>query len=190
MKTIDVCAIILLIAFPFVLVYVWANFNIPNSAWIAFLGGYVGSIIPMFILYRTRIWNRDDNTQTRNLQIQTIKYQTRRMWFENLRNQLDKNYRVLDFQGCFLALIQISEGKCQDAMSYLVSLTRNIEMQSYNFDLYFQNFDVPAESSYSECYKDILKKYGDYVNDLIIICRMKMTIDQGQDVASYINAYM
>ena len=69
-----------------------------QDGWLSFYGALVGSLITMFVLYRTRRWNKDDNDETRKMQAKVLQYQAKRVWFENLRKQLDDNYRILDFQ--------------------------------------------------------------------------------------------
>lgn len=157
------------------------------DAWVGFYGGFVSSAIPMFILYRTRKWQIEDNSELQKSQRNILQYQAQRMWFEGLRRQLDENYQILDFQGTIIAANKIVRDNCQEAMEQLMTLIRNIEMQSYRFDIYFNKFDLKEkENEYSNCYNDLLKKYGTYVNDLIFICGLKMNADSEDKIKDYI----
>lgn len=194
MKKHDLIVLIALLISPIFVNYVilgisvGANVNGSTDAWLGFYGTLVGSLITMFILYRTREWNVKDNTDTRNLQNKILKYQAKQVWLEGLRKQLDANYRILNFQETVIAAENIVTGNCQTAMNYLLNLNKDIEMQGYSFDLYLSGDNLnDSEVEYIDCYQQILKQYGDYVNDLIFICGIKIQIYQNGDVISYIN---
>lgn len=194
MKKHDLIVLIALLISPIFVNYVilgisvGANVNGSTDAWLGFYGTLVGSLITMFILYRTRKWNIDDNTDTRNLQNKILKYQAKQVWLEGLRKQLDANYRILNFQETIIAAEDIAIGNCQTAMNYLLNLNKDIEMQGYSFDLYLSGDNLNEyEIKYIDCYQQILKQYGDYVNDLIFICGIKIQISQNGSVISYIN---
>ena len=194
MKKIDWIILLILVISPILINYlilgisIGATVNGSIDGWLGFYGTLVGSLITMFVLYRTRKWNMDDNTDTRNLQNKILKYQAKQVWLEGLRKQLDANYRILNFQETVIATEYIVTGNCQTAMNYLLNLNKDIEMQGYSFDLYLSGDNLNKyEINYVDCYNNILKKYGEFVNDLIIICRIKMRISQNDDIVSYIN---
>ena len=105
MKKGDWFVIVLLLISPILINYIvlGQSFGITVNGsidgWLGFYGAFVGAIIPMFILYRTRMWNKEDNDETRKSLNKILQYQAKRIWFEGLRKQLDENYRILDFQG-------------------------------------------------------------------------------------------
>ncbi len=194
MKKRDWVVLIALLLSPIFINYVilgisvGATVNGSTDGWLGYYGTLVGSLITMFVLYRTRKWNIDDNTDTRNLQNKILKYQAKQVWLEGLRKQLDANYRILNFQETVIAAENIVAGNCQTAMNYLLNLNKDIEMQGYSFDLYLSGDNLnDSEVEYIDCYQQILKQYGDYVNDLIFICGIKIQIYQNGDVISYIN---
>lgn len=173
MKKEDWFVIVLLLISPILINYIvlGQSFGITVNGsidgWLGFYGAFVGAIIPMFILYRTRMWNKEDNDETRKLQNKILQYQAKRIWFEGLRKQLDENYRILDFQGAILAINEMTLGNCQTAMELLMQLNKSIEMQSYSFDLYFCGKDrTEEETVYLICYNEMLREYGCFVNDL------------------------
>ena len=130
------------------------NVSGTQDGWLSFYGALVGSLITMFVLYRTRRWNKDDNDETRKMQAKVLQYQAKRVWFENLRKQLDDNYRILDFQDAITAINDIAAGNCHRALSVLMWLNKNIEMQGYTSDLY-----LPLEN--------LSKQENDYINDSV-----------------------
>lgn len=153
------------------------------DGWLGFYGAFVGAVIPMFILYRTRMWNKEDNDETRKSQNKILQYQARRVWLEGLRKQLDENYRILDFQRAVWAVNEMASGNCQTAMDQLMQLNKSIEMQAYSFDLYFYGENkIEEEVAYSNCYNEVLQRYGCFVNDLIIICGLKMRIKKEDNI--------
>lgn len=158
------------------------------DGWLSYYGNLVGSLITMFILYRTRVWNKEDNTDTKISQNKILQYQAKTVWFEGLRKQLDLNYRILNFQETIIAANSIAIGNCQTAMDYLMNLNKDIEMQGHSFDLYLSGDHLDEyETEYIECYQNLLRQYGDYVNDLILICGIKIRIYQKSDIKFYIN---
>ena len=194
MKRLDFLVLLLLLSSPVIINYLILgtalNVDINGSldGWLSFYGALVGSLITMFVLYRTRRWNNEDNTETRKQQSKILQYQAKRVWLEGLRKQLEENYRNLNFQDTIEAIAFIVSGDCRQAMSYLQKLNRNIEIQGFNFDLYFSNDDLhPVEHGYANCYGEILQSYGSYINDLILICGIKLNLIDGSDVVSYIN---
>ena len=170
-------------------VSVGATINGSIDGWLGYYGTLIGSIITMFVLYRTRAWNKDDNEDTRKTQNNILKYQVKQVWLEGLRKQLDANYRVLNFQETMIAANNIANGDCLKAMGYLMNLNKDIEMQGYSFDLYLSGDNLNEnETEYISCYQHVLKQYGEYVNDLILICGIKIRISQGDNnIVSYIN---
>lgn len=145
-----------------------------KDGWLGFYGTLIGSMLTMFVLYCTRKWNKEDNNETRDNQNKILKYQSKVMWLENFKKQLDENYRVLDFQSCMIAVEQIMLDNCEGAMSRLMQLNNNLEMQGHSFDLYLHNENkVECENEYLDYYNTVLKEYGDFVNDLITICVLK-----------------
>ena len=193
MKKLDWLVLVLLLSSPILINYiilgvsVGAIVNGSIDGWLGFYGTLLGSIITMFVLYRTRVWNKEDNEGSRKNQNKILMYQARQTWLEGLRKQLDINYRILNFQETSIAINNITNGNCQIALDYLMNLNKDIEMQGYSFDMYLpeDNFNE-CEIEYIDCYRNILKQYGEYINDLILICGIKTTISQGNDVSQYI----
>lgn len=195
MKKLDWFILVILLISPILINYiVWgvsvgATINGSIDGWLGYYGTLIGSIITMFVLYRTRAWNKDDNQDTRKTQNNILKYQVKQVWLEGLRKQLDANYRVLNFQETMIAANNIANGDCLKAMGYLMNLNKDIEMQDYSFDLYLSGDNLNEnEIEYISCYQHVLKQYGEYVNDLILICGIKIRISQGDNnIVSYIN---
>ena len=195
MKKLDWFILVILLISPILINYivlgvsVGATINGSIDGWLGYYGTLIGSIITMFVLYRTRVWNKDDNEDTRKTQNNILKYQVKQVWLEGLRKQLDANYRVLNFQETMIAANNIANGDCLKAMGYLMNLNKDIEMQGYSFDLYLSGDNLNEnETEYISCYQHVLKQYGEYVNDLILICGIKIRISQGDNnIVSYIN---
>mgnify|MGYP003294919679 CR=1 FL=1 len=176
MKKLDWFILVILLISPILINYivlgvsVGATINGSIDGWLGYYGTLIGSIITMFVLYRTRAWNKDDNEDTRKTQNNILKYQVKQVWLEGLRKQLDANYRVLNFQETMIAANNIANGDCLKAMGYLMNLNKDIEMQGYSFDLYLSGDNLNEnEIEYISCYQHVLKQYGEYVNDLILI---------------------
>lgn len=195
MKKLDWFILVILLISPILINYivlgvsVGATINGSIDGWLGYYGTLIGSIITMFVLYRTRAWNKDDNEDTRKTQNNILKYQVKRVWLEGLRKQLDANYRVLNFQETMIAANNIANGDCLKALGYLMNLNKDIEMQGYSFDLYLSGDNLNEnEIEYISCYQHVLKQYGEYVNDLLLICGIKIRISQGDNnIISYIN---
>ena len=195
MKKLDWFILVILLISPILINYIvlgvslGATINGSIDGWLGYYGTLIGSIITMFVLYRTRAWNKDDNEDTRKTQNNILKYQVKQVWLEGLRKQLDANYRVLNFQETMIAANNIANGDCLKAMGYLMNLNKDIEMQGCSFDLYLSGDNLNEnEIEYISCYQHVLKQYGEYVNDLILICGIKIRISQGDNnIVSYIN---
>lgn len=195
MRKLDWFILVILLISPILINYivlgvsVGATINGSIDGWLGYYGTLIGSIITMFVLYRTRAWNKDDNEDTRKTQNNILKYQVKQVWLEGLRKQLDANYRVLNFQETMIAANNIANGDCLKAMGYLMNLNKDIEMQGYSFDLYLSGDNLNEnEIEYISCYQHVLKQYGEYVNDLILICGIKIRISQGDNnIVTYIN---
>lgn len=192
MKKYDWIVLIILLVSPILINYlilgisVGATVNGSIDGWLGFYGTLVGSMITMYVLYRTRTWNVEDNIDTRNMQNKILKYQAKKVWFEGLRKQLDTNYRILNFQETINVVAEISSDNYNAAFRYLMQLNKDIEMQGYSFDLYLSGDNLNEyEIEYIDCYQRVLKKYGDYVNDLILICGIR--ICGVENIPTYIN---
>lgn len=195
MRKLDWFILVILLISPILINYIVLGVSVGTTingsidGWLGYYGTLIGSIITMFVLYRTRAWNKDDNEDTRKTQNNILKYQVKQVWLEGLRKQLDANYRVLNFQETMIAANNIANGDCLKAMGYLMNLNKDIEMQGYSFDLYLSGDNLNEnEIEYISCYQHVLKQYGEYVNDLILICGIKIRISQGDNnIVSYIN---
>ena len=197
MKKTDWIILILLLASPIVINYFILGFSIGATingsidGWLGYYGTIVGSMITMFVLYRTRIWNKEDNEDTKTTQNKILKYQAKLVWLEGLRKQLDLNYRILDFQETSMAIKNIKEGNFQLASEQLAKQIRDIEMQGYNFDLYLLGDNLEEhEKNYIDCYVSILKEYGEYVGDLMLICEITNKHHLGLDIGSFISDFI
>lgn len=194
MKKLDWLILILLLLSPILVKYIIVGqildslSNDSIDGWLGFYGALLGSLITMFVLYRTRRWNSDDNDEMRLMQAKVLEYQAKRVWFENFRKQLDDNYRILNFQDAIIAVNDISSGNCQRAMQSLLELNKNIEMQGYTFDLYLPTDKLSSEETeYVICYNEVLRSYGTYINDLIVICGIRLRLEAGLSIVEYIN---
>jgi hypothetical protein len=194
MKKLDLLILILLLLSPIIVKYValgsviGAPTHTSFDGWLGYYGTLVGALVTMFVLYRKRGWNRDDNDETRRMQTKMLEFQAKNLWFENFRKQLDENYRILNFQDTIIAVNDISTGNCQKAMQSLLELNKNIEMQGYTFDLYLPTDKLSSEEmEYVISYNEVLKSYGTYVNDLIVICGLRLRLEAGLSILEYIN---
>ena len=193
MKKIDYWGMVILALSPIIVNIILGipaicTVNGDTNGWLGFYGSFVGAIIPMFILYRTRQWNKGDNDKTRNMQYNVLQYQAKKVWFEQFKKQLDENYRLLDFQAIAIVINNIILEHYQIALNYLMQLNRNIEMQSHSFDLCLGKIEAynPTEQKYVNCYNALLKEYGTLVNDLILICNIGNIIQHGGDYLKYV----
>ena len=83
MKKLDWFILVILLISPILINYivlgvsVGATINGSIDGWLGYYGTLIGSIIIMFVLYRTRVLNKDDNEDTRQNQNNTLKYQSK-----------------------------------------------------------------------------------------------------------------
>lgn len=193
MRKIDYLILALLILSPIIVNIILGipsicTVNGDINGWLGFYGSLVGAIIPMFILYRTRQWNKVDNYETRNMQHKVLQYQAKRVWFEEFKKQLDDNYRLLDLQEITIVENNIGLGNYQITLTHLMQLNRNIEMQAYSFDLCLGVIKAynTTEKKYVDCYNALLKEYGALVNDMILICNIGNIIEHGGDYQKFV----
>ena len=171
-------------------VSVGAEVNGSIDGWLGFYGTLIGTLITMFVLYCTRKWNKEDNNETRDNQNKILKYQSKVMWLDNFKKQLDENYKVLDFQSCMIAVEQIMFDNFEGATNRLSLLVKNLEMQAHSFDLYLHNENISeCEQEYLNYYDIILKEYGDFVNDLITICKLKQSDEKVEYIRYSVEQY-
>lgn len=163
-----------------------------TEGWLNFYGTLVGTFIPLYMLYRTRMWNKEDNETSRQLQYDILKYNRQKEWFQSLKKQLDENYQVIDMQNISTVCLNIQLGAYERALPLLMELNRQIEMQGYRFDLYFpiDNRKV-QEEEYASGYTDVLFEYGNYVNDLMLICNIHNIVStQLSEVSKHLKTYI
>ena len=90
MKKLDWFILVILLIYPTLINYIvlgvsiGATINGSIDGWLGYYGTLIGSIIIMFVLYRTRVLNKDDNEDTRQNQNNTLKYQSKQdiLFFE------------------------------------------------------------------------------------------------------------
>jgi hypothetical protein len=90
MRKLDWFILVILLISPILINYivlgvsVGATINGSIDGWLGYYGTLIGSIIIMFVLYRTRVLNKDDNEDTRQNQNNTLKYQSKQdiLFFE------------------------------------------------------------------------------------------------------------
>lgn len=98
--------IIILILIPVVL-GIACYFSVPffnragSSAWLGFWGGYIGSTImagvTLYVLHTQLTQNHQENEENRLIQINTIKYQTKIAWINQLRKVITYSLENLTF---------------------------------------------------------------------------------------------
>lgn len=98
--------IIVLILIPIVL-GVACYYSVPffnkagSSAWLSFWGGYIGSTImagvTLYVLHAQLEQNHQENEENRLIQINTIKYQTKIAWINQLRTVITYSQENLAF---------------------------------------------------------------------------------------------
>lgn len=69
----------------------WHNF------WAVYLGALIGASVPFMILYFTIQNNKSENDKNRKIQIDTIKYQTKIAWINQLRDAIGYSQELLSF---------------------------------------------------------------------------------------------
>lgn len=159
------------------------------DGWLGYYGTLVGSLITMFVLYRTRIWNKEDNEDTRKSQNKILQYHAKQIRLEGLRKQLGLNYRIIDFHQAQIAANNILDGNYQLALKQLTTQLREMEMQGYNFDLYLSGDELDeCEKNYINTYVNLMNKFGEFLNDLIIICNIKSRNSQNLNLTSTISS--
>ena len=90
MKRKDWLVIVILLISPILINYIilgkslGLTVNGSIDGWLGFYGAFVGAVIPMFILYRTRMWNKEDNEEIRKSQNKILQYQAKKEWFDGL----------------------------------------------------------------------------------------------------------
>ena len=90
MKKLDWFILVILLISPTLINYIvlgvsiGATINGSIDGWLGDYGTLIGSIIIMFVLYPTRVLNKDDNEDTRQNQNNTLKYQSKQdiLFFE------------------------------------------------------------------------------------------------------------
>ena len=90
MKKLDWFILVILLISPILINYIvlgvsiGATINGSIDGWLGYYGTLIGSIIIMFVLYHTRVLNKDDNEDTRQNQNNTLKYQSKQdiLFFE------------------------------------------------------------------------------------------------------------
>ena len=90
MKKLDWFILVILLISPTLINYIvlgvsiGATINGSIDGWLGYYVTLIGSIIIMFVLYRTRVLNKDDNEDTRKNQNNTLKYQSKQdiLFFE------------------------------------------------------------------------------------------------------------
>lgn len=90
MKKLDWFILVILLISPTLINYIvlgvsiGATINGSIDGWLGYYGTLISSIIIMFVLYRTRVLNKDDNEDTRQNQNNTLKYQSKQdiLFFE------------------------------------------------------------------------------------------------------------
>ena len=90
----------------------------------------------------------------------------------------------MDFQAIAIVENHIVCENYQIALSHLMQLNRNIEMQGYSFDLRLEGGEI--EKKYVYIYNELLKEYGALVNDMILICNIGNVIQYGGDYQKYV----
>lgn len=90
MKKLDWFILVIFLISPTLINYIvlgvsiGATINGSIDGWLGYYGTLIGSIIIMFVLYRTRVLNKDDNEDTIQNQNNTLKYQSKQdiLFFE------------------------------------------------------------------------------------------------------------
>ena len=179
MKWYDWVLVVIMIVSPIVVNCLILNISVgakiygSEDGWLGFFGMLIGCFAPLYMLFRTRMWNQEDNKETRQMQYEILQYNAEKECFQKIKEQLERNFQAIDFQSLAEACAQMNAENYNFALSILLQLNRQVEMRGYSSDLYFDlNNPAPEEKQYLEAYGYVLGVYGVYVNDMMLICQI------------------
>ena len=142
----------------------WHNF------WAVYLGAIIGAIVPFIILYTTIQSNKVENKRNRDIQINTIKYQTKISWINKLKDVLIHVIDAFDENIARDLLSQFKEhSKYQDFSSFYFKSEEKIKLASFSIETILLGCTNPIETQFMDIFRDFRFRYQFYIDDVIFL---------------------
>lgn len=169
-----------------------------ETHWVGFFGGYAGSCIAIIMTlhvmrstlrqnqqYHINTVNANEelNRKQQQLQINIIRYTQEQCSIEKLRDILDENYKLIDFQKFTVAYNYIMYGNLSYANQLLRTIIRDVEMAGAKTDLYLSPLKANQsieEKEYREYFNNMMIDYGILINDFIFIISLLAKKQNGE----------
>lgn len=169
-----------------------------ETHWVGFFGGYAGSCIAIIMTlhvmrstlrqnqqYHINTVNANEelNRKQQQLQINIIRYTQEQCSIEKLRDILDENYKLIDFQKFTVAYNYIMYGNLSYANQLLLTIIRDVEMAGAKTDLYLSPLKANQsieEKEYREYFNNMMIDYGILINDFIFIISLLAKKQNGE----------
>jgi hypothetical protein len=138
-----------------------------SESWLNFFGMYSGSIVTLYVLYKTVKHNQKNNQETQNQQIAIMQNGIRERWLNDLVNTLKKNLSYVNLQkityhtyNCHLNL--------QDSCNFFlaeVSKGCNTDIETTLDFLFIEEEEKDTvKAKYIDVFREISNKQGEYLN--------------------------
>lgn len=142
----------------------WHNF------WAVYLGALIGAIVPFIILYSTIQSNKLENNKNRDIQINTIKYQTKIAWINQLKEAIIQVLDAIDETVARDLFAQFrTHSKKQDFSSIYFKSEEKLKTASFSLETVLLGCKEPIEVQFWDVFRDFKFRYLSYIDDVIFL---------------------
>ncbi|WP_192348838.1 hypothetical protein [Algoriphagus sp. Y33] len=145
-----IIALISIISVPIILNFI-LQLSFPNiriignidtwlGFWSAYSGSVIGSMITLFVLYKTLRQNQENHKTQIDFQIEAIKHQGNKEWLNNLKIETLKNLSILNFEKIesLVSLIKIQSSNI-DLIEKISAHEEKIKSSKMTFKILYNN---------------------------------------------------
>lgn len=127
----------------------------------------MGSLITLFVLYKTLSQNEENNKETKAQQINILKIQLRQRWLDNLVETLKQNISYVKISELNDTISNISTDIERAEIFFnneiSISISKPIELTLQFLGSMENKFEENKESIYLNVFKDISSQYGNFL---------------------------
>lgn len=140
-----------------------------QNGWLAFYGALVGSLITMFVLYKTLKRSHEENEYNRNLQLSILKYQQKTAWINELKSSLINLKLIYDTMLFFQIRIDIIDNRFESAAEKIRKKTLDLDVADTSIGFLFPELMSVEEQSFFKRKLDVMTDYGQILSNLSVL---------------------
>lgn len=156
-----------------------------HSFWAVYLGALIGATVPFFILYTTIQNNKEENEKNRYIQINTIKYQTKIAWINQLKGAIIQVLDAIDetIARDFLSAFR-EDSNTQDFSAIYFKSEEKLKNASFSIETSLLGCHEKIEIDFLNIFREFKMRFQLYIHDVIFLLQFPNKFNNPEGVSN------